>query len=343
MPELVTIDNEGIDDPRVNLAIEEYALREFDPRYTYLLFYVNRPSIILGRNQNALEEINLRYVRERGIPVVRRLSGGGAVYHDKGNLCFSFITDYQQDRLHNFRLFTEPVVRVLQSLGVPAMLEGRNDLVVEGKKISGNAQFSTPRRMASHGTLLLNTDLTAISRALIAKPDAAHRAKYASVRARVANIADYLTKDLDVARLRAVLLTGIFAGSGIRRYRLSARDWEGVQRTMARRYARPEWNYGESPRASVARSRRFGFGRIEAKLEVKGGRIEQARLFGDFLGTKDVRGIERALAGTWYEPEVLEKALSPLDWHATFPALSLPELLALLHPASDPEKTSTAA
>ena len=142
---LVLIDNEGVTDPTLNLALEEWTLRNLDPQYRYLLFYVNEPSIIIGRNQNTLEEINRAHVEERDVQVVRRLSGGGAVYHDEGNLNFSFMTDYKPERLHNFDRFTRPLRRVLASMGAEAALQGRNDLVAgDGRKISGDAQFSPP-------------------------------------------------------------------------------------------------------------------------------------------------------------------------------------------------------
>ncbi|MPZ19918.1 MAG: lipoate--protein ligase [Luteitalea sp.] len=340
MPELAYIDNEHITDPRINLAIEEYALRYLDPRYTYVLFYVNEPSIIVGHNQNTFEEINLRYVRDRGIHVVRRLSGGGAVYHDAGNLNFSFITDHRPDRLHNFRFFTEPVVRVLQSMGVAAELQGRNDLMVDGRKISGNAQFSTTRRMFSHGTLLFNSNLEEISHALNVQQDKIQSKGHQRVRNRVANIADYSEKEVDVPTFRMQLLNGIFAGSGVRRQRLSAQDWSGVRRIMERRYARWDWNVGASPRFNVARVRRFAFGEVDARLEVRKGRIDQIHIFGDFLGTGVVRRIEQALRGVSYDPEVLQKALRGLDLRASFPGLPTDAFLALLHPASVREKTS---
>src|SRR5699024_9852101 len=153
------IDNKGITDPYINLAIEEYALQNFGEEDTYLLFYINAPSIIIGRNQNTVEEVNTDYVDDNHIKVVRRLSGGGAVYHDEGNLNFSFITKDDGDSFHNFAKFTEPVVQALNKIGVPAELVGRNDLQIEGRKFSGNAQFSTKGRMFSHGTLMLDSEI----------------------------------------------------------------------------------------------------------------------------------------------------------------------------------------
>src|SRR5690554_2341039 len=161
---MIFIDNEGNNDPHLNLALEEYIVRNFKDK-DYLLFYINEPSIIIGRNQNTLEEINQSYVEENGIHVVRRISGGGAVYHDLGNLNFSFITNYDKKSLNNFRKFTEPIINVLQSLEVNAELKGRNDIVADGRKISGNAQFSTAKRMFSHGTLLFDSNLSEVANA----------------------------------------------------------------------------------------------------------------------------------------------------------------------------------
>ena len=330
MPPLVFIDNEGITDPHVNLAIEEYALRHLDPAYTYLLFYVNEPSVIIGRNQNALEEIDQGYVKERGIHVVRRLSGGGAVYHDGGNLNFSFITDYGADRLHNFDLFTEPVVRVLNEMGAPAELRGRNDLVVDGRKVSGNAQYSTPRRMFSHGTLLLNSDLDEVSNVLRVGKSKVESKGHASVRSRVANIVEYAEREVDVPAFRERLLRGIFRSGEVPIYRLSGRDWEGVRRLHAERYARWEWNAGASPPFSLRRSRRFAFGEVDVRLDVRKGTIEDVRIFGDFLGVRGVRPLEDRIRGTRYDREALQTALRPVDVSAFVRGLSEGDFLDLL-------------
>lgn len=166
---MLFIDNQNITDPRINLAIEEYCVKHLDPEQTYLLFYVNQPSIIIGKNQNTIEEINTKYVEDNGIMVVRRLSGGGAVYHDLGNLNFSFITKDDGDSFHNFKKFTEPVIQALRQLGVEAELSGRNDIVADGRKISGNAQFSTKGRIFSHGTLMLDSAIDHVVSALKVK------------------------------------------------------------------------------------------------------------------------------------------------------------------------------
>ena len=330
MSQLVLLDNEGVTDPRVNLALEEYALRHLDPRYTYLLFYVNAPSVILGRSQRAAEEVDAAYVRERGLPVVRRLSGGGAVYHDAGNLNFSFITDYGPDRLHNFGLFTGPVARVLGELGVDAELGGRNDLVVAGRKVSGNAQFSTARRMFSHGTLLFDSDLGEVAQALTVGADKLKGLD--SIRSRVANIAEFAAREMDVPTFRERLVAGLFAGGEVRRYRLSGREWAGVRRLVEERYARWDWNVGAAPPFNVRRARRFAFGEGDVRLDVRRGRIAEARLVGDFLGTASVRPIEAALRGVPYDVEPLQRAVGSLDLSTALPGLTPADFLALLDP-----------
>ena len=190
---MLFVDNKGITDPRMNLAIEEYILRHLDINQTYLLFYINEPSIIIGKNQNTLEEINTDFVEKNGIHVVRRLSGGGAVYHDLGNLNFSFITKDDGESFHNFKKFTEPVIRALRSMGVPAELSGRNDILVQGRKISGNAQFATKGRMFSHGTLMFDSNIDNVVAALNVKKDKIESKGIKSIRSRVANIAEFLT------------------------------------------------------------------------------------------------------------------------------------------------------
>lgn len=166
---MLFVENEPNKDPRINLAIEEYLIRNVAPKEEILLFYINQPSIIIGRNQNTVQEINVDYVREHDIIVVRRLSGGGAVYHDLGNLNFSFIAPNSPGNFHNFQKFTQPVIQVLTKMGVPAELSGRNDILANGKKISGNAQYVSGPRMVSHGTLLWNTDLSIVGEALRVK------------------------------------------------------------------------------------------------------------------------------------------------------------------------------
>lgn len=213
MNTLVYIDNEDITDPAVNLSIEEYALRYMNPSRDYLLLYRNTPSVILGRNQNVLEEVNVGYANTHGIRILRRLSGGGTVYHDPGNLNFCFITYYEPSRLHNFHFFNSPLIRLLNSLGVPAEMNERSDILANGRKISGNAQFSSKGRMFSHGTLLYNARIDVIENVLEIQLDDIQSRSKKSVRSTVANISEFLDNPMDITSFRNFILCGLLAHS----------------------------------------------------------------------------------------------------------------------------------
>jgi lipoate-protein ligase A len=308
------IDNKGITDPRINLAIEEYALKNLDINETYLLFYINEPSIIIGKNQNTIEEINSEFVEANGIHVVRRLSGGGAVYHDLGNLNYSFITKDDGESFHNFKKFTEPVISALGELGVNAELSGRNDIVVKGRKISGNAQFSTKGRMFSHGTLMLDSEIENVVSALKVKKDKIESKGIKSIRSRVANISEFLPEKIAIEDFRSLLLRSIFGGTeNVEEYVLTDSDWKKIHQLSAERYQKWEWNYGKSPKFNLQRSYRFSVGQIDIRLEVNKGVIEDCKIYGDFFGIGDVSDIERILIGVRYERHEIEHALKDVN------------------------------
>jgi lipoate---protein ligase len=329
---MLFIDNKGITDPRINLAIEEYALKNLDINETYLLFYINEPSIIIGKNQNTIEEINTEYVETNGIKVVRRLSGGGAVYHDLGNLNFSFITKDDGESFHNFRKFTEPVIEALKKLGVNAELSGRNDIEVEGRKISGNAQFSTKGRMFSHGTLLFNSEMEHVASALKVKKDKIESKGIKSVRSRVANISEFLTENISIEEFRSILLQYIFGNEGeISEYVLTEEDWEKIYQLSKERYQNWEWNYGKSPKFNLQHSHRFPVGSIDVRLEVNKGIIENCKIYGDFFGVGDVSDIEAKLQGIRYEKGEIETALASIDTKHYFGNVSKEEFINLIY------------
>jgi lipoate---protein ligase len=323
------IHNQGITNPTINLAIEEYALSNLDIDETYLLFYINEPSIIIGKNQNTFEEINSEYVRDNGIHVVRRLSGGGAVYHDLGNLSFSFITKNDGDSFRNFRRFTEPVTAALRDLGVPAELTGRNDIQVGDKKISGNAQFATRGRMFSHGTLMFDVDLDAVSAALHVNAEKMESKGIKSVRSRVANITEYLDKDITIHEFREKLLRSIFGNQDVPEYIITDFDWHKIHELSERRYGNWDWNYGKSPEFNVRRSKRFPIGSIDVRLNVKNGIIESCKIYGDFFGMGELGDVEAKIEGCRYRPEDIEEALADVDLHAYFGDISLEDFLGL--------------
>jgi lipoate-protein ligase A len=328
---MIFVDNENITDPRINLAIEEHLLRNLKVEQDILLFYINEPSIIIGRNQNTLEEINLPYVEKHKIHVVRRLSGGGAVYHDLGNLNFSFINNSGMENIHNFQKFTAPVINILNEMGIPALLGGRNDILMEERKISGNAQYCSGNRMVSHGTLLFNSDLSKVAEALNVKMSKIESKGIKSVRSRVANISERLDQTMDILEFRSLLKNGILNQDGNEQYFLSAEDWHAIEKLADERYRKWDWNYGRSPAFNIQRTKRFAVGEIDARIDVQDGEIKSIKIFGDFLGLSDVNAIEQRLMNVQYKRDSLEQALQGLDLREYFGDMSSLELVQFLY------------
>jgi lipoate-protein ligase A len=338
-------DNANLTDPRRNLALEEHLLVN-GPQEDILLFYVNAPSIIIGRNQNTLDEINLDYVRAADLHVVRRLSGGGAVYHDLGNLNYSFITRGGRIEAHDFKQFTAPVIRALQGMGVPAELSGRNDILVDGRKISGNASYITKAGVVSHGTLLFDSELTHLELALRPKPGKLAGKGIQSVRSRVTNIGEHLPAaavGLDMAEFRRQLLLALFEvadDAAVPQVALGDADWAAVEALVKTRYGSREWNYGRMETYTHSASARFPFGEVDVRLGVSddgagSGKIEVARFYGDFFGRQGVDELEEMLVGQPHTRAALEAALAAvhLDDYFGSPALgslTLDDLLGLL-------------
>lgn len=263
---MIYLDNEDVLDQAYNFAMEEYALRSLDENETYFMFYRMKPTIIVGKNQNTLEEINHGFVKEHNIDVLRRLSGGGAVYNDEGNISFSMITKDDGNSFQNFAKFIEPVIRALQKLGVNAKLSGRNDIEVDGKKISGNAQFATKGRLYSHGTLLFDVDLSMLEKALQVDPEKYLSKGVKSVRSRVTTIREHLANDMDILAFKQILLESIFETTDIPRYTFTEADKRGIEKLRAERYRNWDWTYGKSPKATIKRKKRFPAGTIEFQL-----------------------------------------------------------------------------
>ncbi|HDG8777389.1 TPA: lipoate--protein ligase [Staphylococcus aureus] len=324
------ISNNNITDPTLNLAMEEYVLKNLPAEESYFLFYINRPSIIVGKNQNTIEEVNQTYIDAHNIDVVRRISGGGAVYHDTGNLNFSFITDDDGNSFHNFQKFTEPIVQALQSLGVNAELTGRNDIQVGQAKISGNAMVKVKNRMFSHGTLMLNSDLGEVQNALKVNPAKIKSKGIKSVRKRVANIQEFLNDPLEIEEFKKIILKTIFGEAEVEEYKLTDEDWENIEKLSNDKYRTWEWNYGRNPKYNFEREEKFEKGFVQIKFDVKRGKIEHAKIFGDFFGVGDVTDLENALVGCLHDFEHIEEALSEYDLNHYFGDIDRHELIRLM-------------
>ncbi|WP_163652283.1 lipoate--protein ligase [Listeria sp. PSOL-1] len=328
------INNNNEKDPRINLAVEEFILTELKLKEPVLLFYINKPSIIIGRNQNTVEEINTDYVEKNEIIVVRRLSGGGAVYHDEGNLNFSFITDDDGDSFHNFAKVTQPIIAALKRLGVNAELKGRNDLLIDGYKVSGNAQFVTKGKMFSHGTLMFDLNLDHVAAALKPRKDKFESKGIKSIRSRVANISQFMDEEMSTEEFRDLLLRHIFDVENVKdvkEYKLTSEDWKRISEISVARYANWEWNYGKSPKFNLEHTKRFPIGSIDIRLNVARGIISDIKIFGDFFGVANIDEIEDKLKGINYQREALEQALANIDVKNYFGNITKAEFLELLY------------
>lgn len=325
-------------DPRINLAIETYLLKEKPLEEPILLFYINEPSIIIGRNQNTIEEINQEYVEAKGIHVVRRLSGGGAVYHDYGNLNFSFIMPDDGNSFRDFAKLTQPIIQALHELGVEgAELKGRNDLVINDLKFSGNAMYATAGRMFAHGTLMFDSDIDEVVNALKVRKDKIESKGIKSIRSRVTNIKPFLAEakqNMTTEEFSDEILLKIFgvaAVEQIKTYQLTESDWGKIQQISDEYYRNWDWNYGNSPEFNLERQQRFSIGSIEAKMDVAEGVIKKIKIHGDFFGLGEIADVEALLTGVKYEKATIAAVFEKIDVKKYFGNIEKNDLVALLY------------
>lgn len=271
-------------DPRYNLAFEEYCFKYLPRDEDYLLLWINSPAIIIGKNQNTIEEVNSEYIKMKGIQVVRRITGGGAVYHDLGNLNFSIITNAEGSKI-DFKKYNISILEALIKLGVKCELSGRNDITIEGKKFSGIAQSIWKDRVLNHGTLLFNTELDVLNNALNVKKDKIESKGVKSVKSRVTNIKDHLNVDVDIEEFREILARSILNTDDVeaKTLKLNEEQLQEIDKLFQEKYSTWEWNYGSSPPFNYKNYRRFPFGSVEVRLEVKHGSISECKIYGDFL------------------------------------------------------------
>lgn len=334
---MIFVPNEN-NDPRVNLAIEIYLLQEMKVDEPILLFYINEPSIIIGRNQNTIEEINKEYVDAHGIHVVRRFSGGGAVYHDFGNLNFSFIMPDDGNSFRDFEKLTKPIIQALHEMGVEgAQLKGRNDLVIDDMKFSGNAMYATNGRMFAHGTIMFDSDINEVVNALKVKKDKIESKGIKSIRSRVTNIKPFLPKGkqtMTTKEFRQEILLKIFGVDSvdqIKTYELTDQDWVKINELSDKYYRNWDWNYGKSPEFDIERRHRFPIGSIEVRLNVQEGKITAAKIYGDFFGLGDIKDVEDVLVGTKYEKTDLKAVIDTIDVKKYFGNIEPADLLELIY------------
>lgn len=298
----------NIHDPYFNIASDEYLLKHKEGYYIY--FWINSPAVIVGVNQNTLQEVNLNFTEENGIKVVRRLTGGGAVYHDLNNICYSVVGPYDS-KIDNYKRFTAPVINYLNTLGVNAEFAGRNDILVNGRKISGNAQTIYKDRILHHGTLLFNTDMNVLSLALKANKLKMESKGIKSVRSRVANIYDLLPKKMATQEFLDGLMD--FFMQTCEDYVFTQDDLDGINELVKNKYSLYEWNVGKSPVGKNRFDGRFRFGTISVNFDTIDGKIQNAEIFGDFFALKNVSELAQRLNGTKFTYKDVSNALSCAD------------------------------
>ena len=298
-------------DPYWNLAVEEYLLTGTnDPVFR---LWRNAPAIIVGRNQNTTDQINIGYVREHNSPVVRRLSGGGAVFHDLGNINYTFVDQYVPgtDTGSAFARFTKPILDVLLALGVGAELEGRNDLVVNGRKFSGNAIALYKDRILMHGTLLFSASIRDLSLALQVKEREKGRGVASNPR-RVCNLSEFLPGDMKTEDFLDMLKKHI-AGNKDKQTReqpLDRAECRIIDTLCRNKYRTYAWNYGREISQGTLRRERFAGGNIEVLLTVKDGIMEEVKIYGDYFFLKPTQEIEQALRGCPHDRETIARRLA---------------------------------
>ncbi len=314
-------------DPYYNLATEEYVLKEIHD--DSFMLWRNAPCIIVGKHQNTLAEINADYVKKNNIAIVRRLSGGGAVFHDLGNINFTFIQTGEHDNLIDFRKYTEPILEVLLKLGIDARFEGRNDLTIEGRKFSGNAEHIWKNRILHHGTLLFSSHMPDLSGALNADPAKFQDKAVKSVKSRVTNISEHLKEQMDVMQFKDLIQDHMVEKyPDARFYDFTDEDHEKINELVRTKYGTWEWNFGYSPKYNFKKILRTEHsGTIEFNLDVKDGTIGNIKFYGDYFNKYYTEDIEDALTGIRHEESAIRKVLVNYNIGDYFNNLTLEEFL----------------
>ena len=314
-------------DPQFNLAAEEYALKNFSDNM--FMLWRNKPSIIVGNHQNTLAEINLEYVKKNNIDVVRRLSGGGAVFHDLGNLNFTFIKNIdKRNNKVDFSTYTQPIIDVLRTMGLNASFEGRNDIVIDGKKISGNAQHVSNNRMIHHGTLLFSSVMSDLSNALKVNPLKFKDKAVKSVKSRVSNIENHLEEKMDVTEFRDRIMDHIVSdNAGAELYEYTDEDRKKINKLVEEKYGTWNWNFGSSPKYNFEKMVKTSGGNIEFHINVEGGFMKDVKIYGDYFNSLDTRDVEELLKNTEHEPLKIKEKLEGIFFGKYFHKVNIDEFI----------------
>jgi lipoate-protein ligase A len=293
--------------PYRNIALEALLLEVVQPETCILYFWQNRHSVIIGRNQNAWKECRVEKLEASGGFLARRLSGGGAVYHDLGNLNFTFLVPRED---YNAEKQSEVILRAVQKAGIEAQKTGRNDIETDGRKFSGNAYYLTGKNYYHHGTLLVNADLNAAAEYLSVQTDKIKAKGVDSVRKRIINLSE-CRPDLTIVNLKKFLAA---AFDEVYALRSSPLDPQSIDRArfsaLENQFADPEWKYGKNPPFRFESSGRFPWGGVEIRIDAMENRINEVCVFSDAMDEAFILSLPVSLKGASFTRQGVQTALT---------------------------------
>lgn len=316
--------------PAFNHAVEDYLMENFNE--DCFILWRNTKSILVGKNQNTLSEINLDYVKEKDIFVVRRMSGGGAVFCDPGNINFTFISAVKESKFADFESFTKPIINALKSLNIKNVeFSGRNDITIDSKKISGNAQYRHKDKILHHGTLLYSADLSELIGGLNVRPIKFKDKAVKSVASRVTNICSHMEKPMSVTDFKEYMINYVYNSiDGSKIYTLTDEDIKKIKKIVDSKYNTWEWNYGKSPEYDYSAEDKFKAGIVEVYLTAEKGLIKNIKFYGDFFGSSDINILENHLTGVKHKKEDITYVLESIDLNSYIKNIKVEELVDLM-------------
>lgn len=313
-------------DPYFNIAAEEYILKNFSE--DCFMLWRNEASVIIGKHQNALAEINISYIEKNKIPVIRRISGGGTVFHDLGNLNFTFIKNAAPEKLVNFRKYTEPIISALKDMGIDADFGSRNEISIDGKKISGNAEHVHRNRVLHHGTLLYDAKLKDLSDALNVDRAKFEDKAVRSVRSQVTNISDHLSKSISIVEFEKLIYEHVLkSDKQAKFYNFNTQDVKNINELVKSKYASWDWNFAYSPKYNFSKKVKTTNGSISFKLDIKNGVIQRIELKGDNFNPQNLKKIEELLIGKLHLKEKIEMILRQKEYQNYFKNITADKII----------------
>ncbi|SCG96020.1 Lipoate-protein ligase LplJ [uncultured Clostridium sp.] len=313
--------------PYFNFALEYYLMTEKElGDDNIFMFWRTKPTLMIGKFQNTIEEINQKYAEENNINVVRRMSGGGTIYTDMNGWQFTFINKNYKGSGIDFSEFTKPIIHALEKQGINAYFNSRNDLLINGRKFSGNAQYIKNGSRLHHGSILFNTDIESMVKSITVAEDKIISKGIKSVRERVTNISEHLDKDISTLEFKEIMLESLLKNTK-NIYTLTDEDLYRVNEISKERFESWNWNYGASPKFNITKSKRYSGGKVEFKINIDKGIIRDIFINGDFFGEGEVEDISKLLSGCRYSKESIIEVINSIDIEKYFYKISKEDIL----------------